>query len=181
MKKELYFVAIIPEEKIEQEISEFKSDLFRRFHTKAAMKSPSHITLVAPFQFDPENESQLIYALQLSAKNGNKFHVQLQDFDSFPPNVLFVKVVLNHNLLELEQKVKLNFSKIKGPKLNEQDRPFHPHMTIGNRDWTADEFLQACREYKLKKYSAEFIARKISLLKLGKGKWDIVSEAYMEF
>src|SRR6266498_3200735 len=134
MKKELYFVAIIPDEKIEKEISEFKKDLFLRFHTKAALKSPSHITLIPPFQFFPENEKLLIYALQESASGENKFTIQLENFDCFPPKVIFVMVVLNNNLDKLEGKVKSSFSKIDGIKLNENERPFHPHLTIGNRD-----------------------------------------------
>ena len=177
MKQELYFVAVVPGEPVESEVHRFKADLNERFGTKAAMKAAVHITLFAPFRFDLKNEQPLFSALDNSVNEVSPFPVVLRDFDCFAPRVIFVGVEENFSLNRLQRKVKNEFLRIPGIVARPEFTEFHPHMTIGNRDWPEGAFEKAWKEYREKKYSATFMAEKISLLKLADGKWDCIREA----
>ena len=51
-----YFLAIIPPEKIEKEIYGLKELVADKFHSKAALRSPAHITLHMPFLWKEAKE-----------------------------------------------------------------------------------------------------------------------------
>ncbi|HEU4719684.1 MAG TPA: 2'-5' RNA ligase family protein [Bacteroidia bacterium] len=175
METRLYFVALVPDPVVEQQVHAFKADLSDRFGTKAAMKSPAHITLFSPFRFSG-NEQALFAALQEAANGMSAFPVKLENFDSFPPRVIFVDVHENELLMKLQRKVKTVFlGAVKETKAAKDD--FHPHMTIGNRDWSDGAFDDAWNEYRAKKFSASFTANRITLLRLDGAKWNVISEA----
>ena len=177
MKQELYFVAVVPGEPVESEVHRFKADLNARYGTKAAMKAAVHITLFAPFRFDPNNEQLLFSALDNSVNEVSAFPVELKNFDCFAPRVIYVGVEENFSLNRLQRKVKNEFLRVPGMLARPEFTEFHPHMTIGNRDWPEGAFEKAWAEYKEKTLSAMFTAGKISLLRLDDGKWNVVREA----
>ena len=61
--KSLYFIAIIPPEKIRREIEELKKKISVAFNTKRALNSPPHITLIPPFRTELDNLNSLIQKL----------------------------------------------------------------------------------------------------------------------
>lgn len=179
--QQLYFVAVLAAEPAQSEVRRFMHDLHERFGTKAALKSPAHITLVPPFDFLPANENLLSEGLKMVAENLSSLHIQLNGFDSFPKQTIFVRVEEETQLQDLQKKAKSVFQKMPGNKSRPDTRPFHPHMTIGNRDWQEDDFDTAWNEYRDKLYKADFIAEKIHLLRLESGKWEIADTAFFSY
>ena len=45
-----FFIAILPPETIQREITDFKEEIARDFKSSHALKSPPHITLLMPFR-----------------------------------------------------------------------------------------------------------------------------------
>lgn len=88
------------------------------------------------------------------------FEITLNGFGSFakPENpVIYVKPEDNERLRMLHQKVKDIF--------NFTNYSFNPHMTIGYRDLTWENYLKAWDVYKDKEYKTNFLVDKIILLR----------------
>lgn len=170
----MYFVAIVPEGPVQEEVTGFKKYLSVQYGSRAALKSPAHITLFPPFRYLSAKEQELFAAMEEAAYNKSFFDIRLQNFGCFFPRVVFVNVLENERLHELQRAVKHSFISIPGGNLKPDKRPYHPHMTIGNRDWEIDQFTAAWEFFSVQEYEATFTADKVCLLKLWQGKWEIV-------
>ncbi|MFL9834848.1 2'-5' RNA ligase family protein [Chryseobacterium terrae] len=168
--EKMYFIAIYPEQKIIDEIRAFKEDLAQNFANSKALKNDAHITLLPPFSRELKLEEDIHNAFQKINTNISPFEIILNGFGNFPhPNnpVLFVKPEKNENLEQLFFNVKEKFSFGK--------HSFNPHVTIGYRDLTYENFLRAWEFYENKIYKTKFIVDKISLLRHD-GKWVSINE-----
>lgn len=174
-KQTLYFIALIPPEPIFSEVESFKQNLFEKYQTKVALKSPAHITVYPPFKWDFSQEMLLKNTLQNFAKMHKAFEISLAGFGSFPPRVLFVQPQENSILKNIRSHL---FQYLKEEMQLEEKRylnqPFNPHMTIANRDLSKEDFYEAWEELKDKAYEKSFQADKISLLKHNGHHWEIL-------
>lgn len=166
-----YFIAIVPPKNILDEINEIKNQIFDNYKTKGALKSPAHITLHMPFSWDDDKEHKLISSIDVF-KYDKKFNIQLNNFSCFEPRVVFIDVIQNSDLFELQTKL-VKHAKVNLQLFNQSDdmRGFHPHVTIAFRDLKKPVFYKVWEEYKQKMYHQEFSVESISLLKLVDGKW----------
>jgi 2'-5' RNA ligase len=168
--KKLYFIAIYPPQQVIDEIRVFKQDLALNYNNSKAIKNDAHITLFPPFSRELELESDIIDAFERIDTNLNPFEIELNGFGSFPnPKnpVLFVHPEQNTNLTELYHSVKRQF--------NFGKYSFTPHMTVGYRNLSYENFLKAWEVYKDKPYKTKFIVDKILVLR-HEGKWVPIAE-----
>ena len=56
----LYFIALIPQRELCDEINNFKNDFAKRFNSKKALKVMPHITLKAPFKCAANAHAELV-------------------------------------------------------------------------------------------------------------------------
>ena len=175
--EDLYFIAVIPEEPLKARVTAIKKDLEVKYNTRAALKSPPHITLHMPFRWKFKKIDRLTTVLQDLADDFSSFSVELNGFGAFEPRVIFLKVAENDKLHELKHQI--NEASLKQWKLFERvdTRPFHPHMTVAFRDLNKSRFSLAWAEYKDKEFQAQFEAKKLTLLKHNGKFW----EEFMDF
>lgn len=170
----LFFIAIIPPDEIADAIRIYKEDMALRFHSKAALKSPVHITLHMPFRYPEKKLDNLEQLLTEFSADFAEFDIQLKNFGSFPPRVIFVNVQENNCLEalqnELLKQMRKNLNIFNG---NYKERVFHPHITIAFRDLKPREFKIAWEEYKNQSLLFDFSATKISLLKHDGNSWQV--------
>ena len=185
MKKDnlkLYFIAIVPEEPVFSEIKVFKTEFKDRFNSKAALRSPPHITLHMPFKWKEEKEDRLIKPLGEMAGELKPFNLILNSFGAFPPRVIYVKVDESKELDALHKSVR-NLAKASWhiyPPKGGQDRPFRPHMTAAFRDLKKADFQIAWQEFKERNYSAAFDVKDICLLKHNGKSWDVIERVTLQ-
>lgn len=168
--KKMYFIAIYPDQKIIDEIRVFKQDLALNFANSKALANDAHITLAPPFSREIELEEDIRTAFQKIDTTISPFEIILNGFGSFPnPTnpVLYVKPEENEYLKQLYLNVKEKFS-------FERDS-FNPHVTVGYRNLTFENFLKAWEIYEDKSYKTKFLVDKISLLRHD-GKWISINE-----
>lgn len=168
--KKMYFIAVYPDQKIIDEVRVFKEDLALNFENSKALNNDAHITLFPPFEREIELEEDILIAFQKINTNIQPFEITLNGFGSFPnPKnpVLFIHPEENENLKQLYFNVieKFSFGKYS----------FNPHMTVGFRNLTYDNFLKAWEIYKDKNYKTKFIVDNILLLRHD-GKWIPIDE-----
>lgn len=162
-----YFIAIVPPEPIASEICDIKR-YFEKYRSKASLNSPAHITLHMPFEYD--KEQNLVDTLKKF--EFDPFEIELKDFGCFEPRVIFIDLVKNENLREMQSKLMVFCRKeLKLFNADYEDRAFHPHVTVAFRDLRKPMFFEAWKEFKDKPYAAKFQCSSISLLKHDGKSW----------
>lgn len=163
--KKMYFIAIYPPQEIIDEVKVFKEDLALHFNNSKALKNDAHITLFPPFERELSLENDIHTAFNKTNTDVSPFEIKLNGFGSFPnPKnpVIFVEPEENEKLIKLYVKVTDQFTFNK--------RSFHPHVTVGYRDLSWENYLKAWEIYKDKEFKTKFIVDKITLLRHD-GKW----------
>jgi 2'-5' RNA ligase len=170
----LYFIALVPPEPVNREIMSLKEEVQDRYNSKAALRSPPHITLHMPFQWKEEKERILIESLDQLANKQSSFGVTLKNFEAFPPRVIYVAVQENEALDDLQKVVQKNAGTNWHIYPKADNRPFQPHMTIAFRDLKKPQFFQAWKNYETRDYQTSFTANDVCLLKHNGKTWDIL-------
>jgi 2'-5' RNA ligase len=118
---------------------------------------PTHITLVPPFEIEPEQTPAVEQHLaEVSAVTGS-FRVHLRGTGTFRPVSPVVFVVVVQGISQCEQ---LASSVRRGPLATELQFPYHPHVTVAHD--LDDELLD--RAFKeLAGFECEFEADHFSL------------------
>ena len=128
-----------------------------------------------PFRIEEENEKDIIECLKHFARRESEFHIDLKDFDCFPPRVLFIRIVDHKPLVDFHDRFKERVSRELGLQIK-SPFPFHPHMTIATRDLTEEAFGNAWPELKNRTFEASFTAKSLFLLKHNGKDWDVYEE-----
>lgn len=165
-----YYIAIYPPQNIIDEIREFKEDIAKNFNSVKALKNDAHITLLPPFSRELSLEQDIHIAFKKIDTNFSPFEIELNGFSNFPnPKnpVIFIKPEPNETLELLHLKVSEQF------KFNKTS--FNPHITIGYRDLTFENFENAWNKYQNLKYQRKFQVEKILLLRHD-GSWTKIAE-----
>ncbi|MEM9897037.1 MAG: 2'-5' RNA ligase family protein [Bacteroidota bacterium] len=168
-----FFIAILPPETIQREITDFKEEIARDFKSSHALKSPPHITLLMPFRWKTAKSEQLITTVNELNLQVAPFEIKLRDFDFFDPRVVFVAVEKTEELVSLQKRVITTCRyNLKIDLGNYRDLPFHPHVTIGFRDLKKEEFFKAKEVFRKRQYEARFTCERMSLLKHDGEQWE---------
>lgn len=162
----LYFIAVVPPEKESDQITDLKKYCKEQYGSGHALKSPPHITLHMPFKWNNKKRGDLDRCLTQVAESTASFQMALRDFDFFEPRVVFVNVLENTALRELQKRL----SKQMRLDLNlfnsdYKDRPFHPHVTIAFRDLKKPAFYEAKSYFSQQRIAIDFGVHELVLLK----------------
>jgi 2'-5' RNA ligase len=182
-KKKLnhFLIAIIPPLHIESEIYELKEYFKANYNSRASLNSPPHITLHMPFDWKEEKTEGFVEDLTRFSETQNGFSIELKDFGSFAPRVIFVDVLTNPTLLTFQKELH-RFCKKEFNLFNAQyrDLPYHPHITLAFRDLKKPEFFKAWKEFEQRTYSATFEVNGFTLLRHDGKQWRIFKEFYFK-
>ena len=176
----MYFIAIVAPEEIDQQVLKWKNHFKENFGCLVALKSPAHITLIPPFWMHEELENELIQSIREFSKTKNKFELAVKDFAAFKPKVIFVDIVRSEALKRLYQSFHDFICMQNKFPVKKDERPFHPHITIAARDLYKKAFHEAWEVFSGKKYNASWIANGISLLRHNKKNWDVIFTSQFE-
>ncbi|XOV92576.1 MAG: 2'-5' RNA ligase family protein [Bacteroidota bacterium] len=172
----LYFLALVPPEPIFSEVERLKYQFFEKYHSKAALKSPPHITLHMPFKLGEHKEQKLISSLS-QVHIGAGFNITQKGFGAFAPRVIYINVEPVSELIELQKLVVENLRRnLKIVKDDYKKRGFHPHMTIAFRDLRTSMFKSAWLEFNNKTILYNWEVKSFHLLKHDGQKWGLFNE-----
>ena len=179
MSKQLFFIAILPPLDIQQSINEIKHHFAEVYNSKAALKSPPHITLQPPFYWEIARLDEIKSVLTEFVNKQTSFPIVLDGFAAFKPRVIYVDVHKTPELIAVQKELmELLESSLQIVDKVSKTRPFAPHVTVGFKDLTKANFYQAWSEFKEKEFKSQFTATRLSLLQFQEKKWEINSEFY---
>ncbi|WP_373537809.1 2'-5' RNA ligase family protein [Microcoleus sp.] len=172
--KQRFFIALVPPPEIQQQITEIKQYFAEHYNSRSALKSPPHITLQPPFEWPAAEVPKLEESLKKFSAHRLSIPVSLCGFAAFAPRVIYVDVVKSPELLEIQTDlisyIEANLGIV--PSVN-QNRPFVPHMTVGFRDLTKENFQAAWLEFSGRQLHFEFTAAALTLLQHDSSRWNI--------
>lgn len=175
--QKLYFIAIVPSEPVYSFAQQQKEYFAKAYNSKAALRSPPHITLHMPFQYKEHKEEKIIQALELLSKEHRSFSLDIDGFGAFEPRVIYLTVEKTNEIARLQHavgetmKTQLNLF-----NANYKDQVFRPHLTVAFRDLRKQKFTEAWQEFKDKSYRQSIDIHTFSLLKHNGKAWEIHRE-----
>lgn len=175
----LYYIALVTEGHLAEEIELLKLEMLQTFGCKAALKSPGHITLLSPFFWAKGFRKILIDTFQQFHPQQENIHIQLNGFGHFRKDVIFIQPEFNEQLQHLQHLCVNYFSVLLGDRLKVQ-KDFHPHITIANRDLKAEDFEAAWSLFRERKFQSIWEAKTISLLEHNGSNWQICSQIHLK-
>src|SRR5690349_10736782 len=110
----LYFIAIIPPQQIQEIVTEIKQDFAERFKSSKALKVIPHITLKAPFKIPAEKHTEVLRWFASTSITVNSFQQTIKNFGSFVNKrnpVIFIEPVMSESLKTLQRNVINHFMK----------------------------------------------------------------------
>ncbi|HEY9118027.1 MAG TPA: 2'-5' RNA ligase family protein [Roseivirga sp.] len=171
-----YFLAIIPPDALAEKVTALKNEFVERFNSRAALRSPAHITLHMPFQWKEAKEEKLFHLLAQTT-NFKPFTIKLDGFGAFSPRTIFIQPQYSAEL-ELMNTALLQTTKRELNLLHAiHIGGYHPHMTIAFRDLRKAQFFEAWPDYENREFKGTFEVNSYWLLKHNGKFW----EAYREF
>ncbi|NMF58761.1 2'-5' RNA ligase family protein [Pseudanabaena yagii] len=170
-----FFIALLPPMAIQTEVLQIQNYFRDRYGTKATLKAPPHITLIPPFELSSDRLEPLQSELAQFAKTRSPFLIHLSGFAAFPPRVIYIDVQTNPTLQSLYVDIAATLSNELGIVDPYANRPFVPHMTVGFRDLTPENFELAWAEFSDRQINFEFAPKEITLLSHDQQQWQVLS------
>lgn len=174
--QELYFIALLPHEKLRDEIRAIKERMRDRYGAGHALRSPAHITLQKPFKRDRHAEMTIRDALLLFTQTEKPFTVELDGYGAFAPRVLYIKLKENRHIATLHERLKALLPGYLDFTPDEIMKDVEPHITVATRDLTREAFSEAWPEMRDEPFTGSFVVRSIFLLRHNGRYWDILEE-----
>jgi 2'-5' RNA ligase len=173
----LFFIALLPPQEVQEVAHQIKQHFSQVYNSHAALKSPPHITLQAPFKWQTEQIANVIQILQDFTKLQTAIPITLSGFAAFKPRVIYIRVYQTEALLTIQKDLmnelayKLNIVDLVG-----KTRPFSPHLTVASKDLSRENFYKAWPEFADRELFFEFIVPQLTLLKHNGKAWEIFQE-----
>lgn len=170
----LYFIALVPPQPTFDQAWEIKEYFAEKYNSRAALKSPPHITLYMPFRMKEKKEAELVDELQAILREVRAFQIVLDGFDAFAPRVIYIDVEKTGRLSELYQEVRRKMQKLlHQDNADWKNRGFTPHLTVAFRDLKRGHFQEAWEEFRERPFTASWNVEDVCLLKHNGKKWNL--------
>ncbi len=175
MNRRHYFIALLPNAEIQDQVTRLKQYCCDRYQSQAALRSPPHVTLYPPFWWPDESVEELEGALETFSCQAAPVELILDGFAAFAPRVIYIHVAPTPALKTLQaQLVKAVAKPLNLPPT--QRHPFTPHMTIAFRDLTKENFRSAWADFREQSFAARCWVSHLTLLLHNSRRWQIYRE-----
>ncbi len=172
-----FFIALLPSQAIQDYANEVKQVFVDRYNSCAALKSPPHITLQPPFAWLPEAMPDLGKTLSEFATQFAPMPIALSGFGAFEPHVIYINVIKSSTLLMLQTGLATHLEATLGiVDAVGKTRSFTPHMTVGFRDLTPENFRLAWAEFQHRPLALAWMATQLTLLRHDGERWTVANE-----
>ncbi|MGC1307489.1 MAG: 2'-5' RNA ligase family protein [Phormidesmis sp.] len=173
-----FFVALLPSEAARLKANEVKGVMRDQYASKAAFRSPPHVTLLAPFEWPVSGFSRLSEALSQFAATQPPVPMTLDGFGVFSPHVIYINAVKSDRLMTIQPKLLEHLEEKLGlVSKRDHNRAFVPHMTVAFRDLKPNMFRKAWSVFQHEECHFDFTVAQLTLL-AHDGKMWTVKENY---
>eukprot|EP01134_Creolimax_fragrantissima_P003317 CFRG3317T1 len=162
-------VAITFPRNIQEDIESIVRDITHRYQTHTS-RAPPHITLIPPFERQLSDIDCVRTALDVFMKKRTSIGVRLNNFNTFPPRVVFIDVKKTTELVELKQTLEAYLlMSCDVPK--DRHPQFNPHVTVASRDLCNVKFNEMWAELRQKEFIREWDSNCVTLMRYENHSW----------
>ncbi|MEM6451348.1 MAG: 2'-5' RNA ligase family protein [Cyanobacteria bacterium P01_D01_bin.105] len=173
-----FFIALLPPHNVQVEANKIKAIMRDDYASKAAFRSPPHITLHAPFEWPLLERHKLNNVLSQFAAAQSPVPITLDGFNAFKPHVIYINVVKREGLMALQPKLLDVMEETLGiVSKSDRHRNFVPHLTVAFRDLKPAMFRKAWAVFQHREIHFDFVAQHLALL-IHDGKLWQIEEKY---
>jgi 2'-5' RNA ligase len=170
-----FLLAILPPNKISNEIVALQKEIEAQFGAVHAQKVPPHITIIPPFE---ATESQIedfaeTFKVFLAKTVFANIKIHLDNFQRFESRTLFVDVAKNEAFEKLCKEIKLLFHQQKIIKQKMDKHFFVPHITLANKDLKKRSFNACWNLFTNREYQQQFKLYEFSILRQNGKHWKV--------
>ena len=169
---QMFYIAVVLPEELNEKVLVHKKWMQEKYRCRVGLKSPAHITLIAPFWTEPQNEGALKTDIQTISDTVTPFHLSTNNFSAFRPRTIFVALDESAELNALKKATE-QFFRGKNYGMKFENRAFHPHITIATRDLHKKDFAEAWPHFENKEFKEECEVKGMSLMKHNGRSWDV--------
>lgn len=173
----MYYIAHVLPPPLNQQVEEWKLFFRDTYGCSVALKSPAHITLIAPFWMMPHQEEALLTETDQFAATQTPFTLNANGFGAFRPRTIFVALQPNDNLAQAKMQLEQQLVQQEQFGIKKERRLFHPHITLATRDLSQTDFYEAWEHFEQKPYEASWEATGVSVLRHNRRNWDVLHTA----
>lgn len=173
----LFFLAALLPPDLEEKIIAFKRDFAENFDAPYALNPPGHITLAETFNANAPDVAKFNPQLEKIFAAFSPITAEVRNFAGWPSSLSIVAAIQNPQDFQGMREALFWFcknSRLLGPKAVPK-KTFTPHITVGYRDLTEENFHAAWKKYSHLQFSADFRIDRIHLMHHRK-KWQSVHE-----
>lgn len=172
MKEGLYFIAILPPDDIAGKVQAVKKEFVDYYNSREAYRRAAHITLQPPFKMAKSDEPLMIKLLKEFAARQQPFLVQLQGFNHFRDDVIYIDIANPEPMQSLYSNL-IDFLQAECDFASDmiRDQPLNPHMTVAYRDLSSGDFQKAWDVFRKRSFNYQFKVGSIFLLKHDSKRW----------
>ncbi|HAA30582.1 MAG TPA: 2'-5' RNA ligase [Cyanobacteria bacterium UBA8553] len=175
--KRRFFIALLPPEEIQDYAKEIQQYFEQKYDSRRALRSPPHITLQPPFEWQLDSLSVLEESLSRFVCDRSSIPITLSGFSTFAPRVIYINVLKTPELLTLQADLMAYLeASLEIVDATSKHRPFAPHMTVASGDLKRQNFNFAWREFQHRPLQFEFTAVNLTLLIYNGQCWNVHSE-----
>lgn len=176
----MYMIAILPPADVEEQIREFQRKMAVDYGSAEALKRPVHITLIPPFRRTEGEMKEIGNVVGNFFEGEDPFLVHLNGFGTFQRNkVIFVNVDQPTPLKLFREELRSVLELEGGVHLEEKEKKFHPHITIGYRDLHEDLYEEARDDFRDREFVASWKVGSIDILEHD-GVWKLKRSFFIE-
>jgi 2'-5' RNA ligase len=169
-----FFIALLPDAVIQAYANSVKQQFAEKYASRAALRSPPHVTLQPPFLWERANLLLLTQCLENFAAQCSPVLLRLSGFGAFPPRVIYLQVERTPELVQLQQALtKTLADHLAIADSRTTNRPFIPHLTVGFRDLTRQNFHLSWAEFQCQKVELTCTVFELTLLLHTGQKWEV--------
>jgi 2'-5' RNA ligase len=175
--KRRFFIALLPPQDVQDYATEIKEYFAQAYNSRYALKSPPHVTLQPPFEWQLDNLLVLEQTLRSFAESQVPVPIILKGFGAFVPRVIYINVIKTPELIGLQSDLMTHLEELLGiVHPDSKTRPFAPHLTVAFQDLTRQNFRAAWPEFERRELEFKFSVSQLTLLIHDGKQWNVSAE-----
>ena len=157
MPADLYFIALLLPPSAARQVERYQVWARDTFESRAALRSPPHVTLQSPFKLADDENKVLKSVLTVCAGPTATIDVTLSGFGAFPPRVVYIDVVRTPELMTVQSVLSRHLKVTFGIGCDlPVDRPFRQdHDPVRDRSGSGT----ACGSLRISRFRADHSVR----------------------
>ena len=180
--RQTHFIGVLLPDDLTCVVEECRRYMNRTYGCRSGHATPVHVTLVPPFALPREyTAADVVEALLRGVPQDFGFIAHTENFDAFGDRTLFAAVVSSPGWNRLKNAAETTLRGAFPGCLRKDPRPFHPHITVANRDIPPGASTAALRVLNEKNLSADFSVDNVTVFVRKGGVWEIAQVMEAEF